>query len=101
MGGFQLGAGHWYNYLPPPLGKSIPAGRARILDITTVSTTNGQVPTKAATAAWKSVESTVRAYKRTTQNVTASQTSSWFTQLAAAQTTLWPLRGSECSDQSG
>jgi len=92
---------HWWNLLPPPLGPTkIPAGRARILDISTIpftnGFTNGTAPSRAATAAWKEVEDKVRAFKETGKEPVKEQLDDWWEQLGRVKTHVFPIRGAEC-----
>merc|ERR1711918_42936 len=81
----------FWNLFPPPFGRpTIPAGRARILDISTIAFTNGTAASLPARQAWKEVEDKVRAFKKTGKTPSEEQLDTWWSQLGQVKTHVFP-----------
>lgn len=88
---------HIRNELPVPFGgPTLPAGRTRILDISTVEFTNGTTPSSEALSIWKEVEGKVRAYRQSGVKTDFDLINTWWERLLQANTSVAPLRGTEC-----
>jgi len=89
---------HVARWLPPPTGHpSMEAGRARLMDPSTVYLTNGTLASSGAIIHWSGIDAEVRK-ARAAKDPTHEEVFKWWDALRKTQMSVTPLRGIDCAN---